>query len=310
MHGLKAVTVAATLATLAPVAIPHPVGGVAPAGRIALEGVLVALMLASALGYAIGVARLWRRAGVGRGISGHEVFRFTCGWGVLAAALLSPIDTLAEGSFAVHMVQHELLMVVAAPLLVASRPFEAWAWALRDGGVRMLSALAVGWRWLATPRRSWWIHAAALWLWHVPAFFDAALENISIHALQHLSFFGSALLFWWAVYGRGIRAREGTSFALLLTTMLHMNVLGMLLTFAPTAWYAHGRSGALGMTALEDQQLGGLVMWMLGGMAYLGAALAVIAAWMMPRQRQDRAAKEDAKRHLSAQGSHAGLDVH
>jgi putative membrane protein len=303
MRGLKAAPVAMALATLAPVAHSHPVGSDATAGRIALEGVLVALMLASALGYAIGVARLWRRAGAGRGISGHEVFRFTCGWSVLAAALLPPIDTLADGSFAVHMVQHELLMVVAAPLLVASRTFEAWAWALRGGGVRVLSTLAAGWRWLATPRRSWWLHAAALWLWHVPAFFDAALENISIHALQHLSFFGSALLFWWAVYGRGIRAREGTAFALLLTTMLHMNALGLLLTFAPTAWYVHGSSLGLGMTALEDQQLGGLVMWMLGSMAYLGAALAVVAAWMMPRQRPNRASEDDAARSLSARGS-------
>jgi putative membrane protein len=285
MRGLKAMAVAATLATPASAVLAHPVGGDGTAGRIVLDGVLMALLVASALGYAIGVARLWRRAGAGRGINGHEVFRFACGWGVLAAALLSPIDTLADGSFAVHMVQHELLMVVAPPLLVASRTFEAWAWALRGGGVRALAAVAAGWRWLAAPRRSWWLHAAALWLWHVPAFFDAALHHLSIHALQHLSFFGSALLFWWAVYGRGLRARDGTAFAMLLTTMLHMNALGLLLTFAPTVWYAHGASAGLGMTPLEDQQLGGLVMWMLGGMAYLGAALAVVAAWMAPRRR-------------------------
>jgi len=290
MRGLKTVTVAAVLATLARAAHPHAIGPQATAGPIALEIVLFALMVASALGYAIGVARLWRRAGVGRGINAHEVFRFACGWGVLAAALLPPIDTLADGSFAVHMVQHELLMVVAAPLLVASRTFEAWAWALRGGGVRALAALARGWRWLATPWRSWWLHAAALWLWHVPDFFDAALDNLALHALQHLSFLGSALMFWWAVYGRGIRGREGSVFAALLTTMLHMNALGLLLTFAPASWYAHGHAFTLGMTALEDQQLGGLVMWMLGSLAYLGAALAVIAAWMTPRQRRDKSA--------------------
>ncbi len=301
MRGLKTTSFAAALATLAPLARAHG-GGVAPtAGAIALQALLVALLLASALGYAIGVARLWRRAGAGRGISGHEVFRFLFGWGTLAAALLGPIDTLADGSFAVHMVQHELLMVVAAPLLVASRTFEAWAWALRDGGVRTLAALAAGWRWLATPRLSWWLHAAALWLWHVPAFFDAALQNPGIHALQHLSFFGSSLLFWWAVYGRGIRAREGTAFVLLLTTMLHMNALGLLLTFAPSSWYAHGHSFTFGMTPLEDQQLGGLVMWMLGSMAYLGAALAVIAAWMSPRP--ERAPGEEAARSLPARVS-------
>jgi putative membrane protein len=289
MRGLKATGVSGGLLTLAPAAGAHGVAAPATAGPIALELVLLALMFASLIGYAIGVGRLWHRAGAGRGINGHEVLRFAGGWGVLAAALLPPIDTLADGSFAVHMVQHELLMVVAAPLLVASRTFEAWAWALRGGGVRALAALARGWRWLATPWRSWWLHAAALWLWHVPAFFDAALDNLAIHALQHLSFLVSALLFWWAIYRRGIRAREGSAFVALLTTMLHMNALGMLLTFAPSAWYAHGRAFALGMTPLEDQQLGGLVMWMLGGMAYLGAALAVIAAWMRPRQRPEPA---------------------
>jgi len=280
MRGLTALVLAA--AVLAPAAQAHAVGEDASAGRFALEGALVSLMAASAVGYAVGVGRLWRRAGSGRGIGRREAVRFAVGWGALAAALFSPVDTLADRSFAVHMVQHELLMVVAAPLLVAARTFEAWAWALRGGGVRVLAAVAAGWRRLATPARAWWLHAAALWLWHVPAFFDAALDNVAIHVLQHLSFFVSALLFWWVVHGRGTGARQGSAFAMLLTTMLHMNALGLLLTFAPSAWYEHDGATALGITALEDQQLGGLVMWMLGSLPYLGAGLAVVAAWMRP----------------------------
>jgi putative membrane protein len=263
MH--QVIAVALALVSLA--AHAHHGGSDGAGGRVALESLLVVLMLVSAIGYARGVARLWRHAGVGRGIGRGEAVRFALGWAVLAAALFSPIDALADRSFAIHMVQHELLMVVAAPLLVASRAFEAWAWALRGGGIRTLAAAAVAWRWLAAPRRAWWLHAAALWIWHVPAFFVAALDNVALHALQHLSFFGSALLFWWAVYGRGIRAREGTALALLFTTMLHMNALGLLLTFAPSAWYAPGESTLFGLTALEDQQLGGLVMWMLCGLA-------------------------------------------
>jgi len=153
----------------------------------------------------------------------------------------------------------------------------------------MLAAVARAWRWLAAPRRAWWLHAAALWIWHVPAFFLAALGNVALHDLQHLSFFGSALLFWWAVFGRGIRAREGTALALLFTTMLHMNALGLLLTFAPSAWYASAESTLFGLTALEDQQLGGLVMWMLGGLVYVGAGLAVVAAWLAPRRTGEAA---------------------
>ena len=96
------------------------------------EAWLIALMAASAIGYGWGVAKLWRKAGAGRGIRTADVVRFAAGWTALAAALLSPIG-LAERTFAVHMVQHEMLMVVAAPLLVLSRPLEAWAWALSLG---------------------------------------------------------------------------------------------------------------------------------------------------------------------------------
>lgn len=275
---------ALALATLACSAHHERVGSTSP-GRVALETLLVVLLVASAAGYATGVARLWRHAGQGRGIGNADVVRFVAGWVTVAAALFSPIDTLADRSFALHMVQHELLMVVAAPLLVASRTFEAWAWALRGGGVRTLGAIGSAWRWLAAPGRAWWLHAAALWLWHVPAFFSAALENDALHALQHLSFFGSALLFWWAVQGRGQRMREGTALAMLATTMLHMNALGLLLTFAPGAWYSQGETPLFGLNALEDQQLGGLVMWMLGGMAYVIAGLRVVARWLAP-QRQ------------------------
>jgi putative membrane protein len=240
------------------------------------------LMVASMAGYATGVARLWRRAGVGRGIRPHEVAAFAAGWGTLVIALYSPVDSLADRSFAVHMAQHELLMIVAAPLVAASRTYEAWAWALRRHGVRTLATIAAGWRWLAAPARAWWLHAAALWLWHIPALFLAALGNESIHALQHASFFLSALLFWWAVFGVRSRNHQGTALALLVTTMLQMNALGLLLTFAPEAWYATGEPPPWGLTALEDQQIGALVMWMFGGMVYAAAALAVVFRWLAP----------------------------
>ena len=249
---------------------------------------LIVLMAASAIGYGWGVAKLWRKAGAGRGIRTVEVVRFAAGWTVLAAALLSPIDGLAERTFAVHMVQHEMLMVVAAPLLVLSRPLEAWAWAL---SLRTRSALATvfsashvrfAWRRLTAPASAWSFHALALWIWHVPALFVAALASEALHVLQHTSFFASALVLWWAAFGRGFRAPDTTSIALLFTTMLQTSALGLLLTFAPTPWYAHLAPGLFGLTALEDQQLGGLVMWVPGGLAYLVAGLVIVAAWLSP----------------------------
>jgi len=269
------------LAALPEVAFAHHVGNGA-SRSIGLEGLVAALMIASLAGYAAGLAKLWRRAGVGRGIRVREAAAFLAGWGTLVVALHSPVDALADRSFAMHMGQHELLMIVAAPLLAASRTYEAWSWALRRRGVRTLAAVASGWRWLAAPARAWWIHAAALWLWHVPVLFLAALGNESIHALQHTSFFLSALLFWWAVFGSRRRNRQGAALALLVTTMLQMNALGLLLTFAPEPWYATDEPPPWGLTPLEDQQLGALIMWMFGGMVYAAAALAVVLRWLAP----------------------------
>jgi putative membrane protein len=110
----------------------------------------------------------------------------------------------------------------------------------------------------------------------VPALFEAAVEHEGIHALQHASFLVTALLFWWAVLGRDARSREGSGAALayLFTTMLHTSALGALLTLAASPWYP--RYG------LEDQQLGGLVMWVPGGAAYVAAALMIMARLLRP----------------------------
>lgn len=255
---------------------------------------LVALMAASALLYARGVWRLWAHAGWGRGIAPRTVAAFACGWLVLLVALLSPLDALGSRLFSAHMVQHELLMVVAAPLLVLGRPLAAWTWAF-DAQGRQRIGRAVSARWpaaawsaLTDPAMAWSLHAIALWLWHVPVLFDAAIRNEGWHALQHGSFVGSALLFWWTVLGSDPRVARGAGWTVvsLFTTMVHTAVLGALLSLSPTPWYAAYLSGTppLGIDALEDQQLGGLVMWVPTGLAYLLAALALLGR-LLTRQR-------------------------
>jgi putative membrane protein len=260
----------------------HDVGAApSAAGHWSFEPWLVALMLTAAILYALGVGRLWRRAGKGRGIRAADTARFAAGWAMLAIALFSPLDTLAPRSFFLHMVQHEMLMVVAAPLLVLSRPLEAFAWAL--GPVRLPQRW---WRWLSEPIVAWCFHALALWLWHAPLLFSLALAHQGMHALQHTCFFLSALAFWWAVCGPAARASGAVALGLLFTTMLHTSALGALLAVAPTAWYAAAMPTPLyGLTPLEDQQLGGLVMWVPGSLAYLAAALAIARRWLtMPRR--------------------------
>jgi putative membrane protein len=253
--------------------------------------ILVAALLALAAAlYARGLVRLWRRAGVGRGISRAQAARFALGWLALLVALLSPIDTWGDRLFSVHMVQHELLMVVAAPLLVLGRPLEAWTWGLppawRSPLARVGRVRGLAWTWaVATePLGAWALHAIALWAWHVPRFFGAALEHEGVHIAQHACFLASALAYWWAVFGRGGRRPDGASIASLFTTMMHTSALGALLAFAPSPWYAH-YAGAAGLTVVEDQQLGGLVMWVPGGMAYLAAGLCIVAMWLRPAPR-------------------------
>ena len=261
-----------------------------------VEPWLAFLIVASAFLYARGVVALWRKAGLGRGIRTVEVTRFGLGFLALAAALLSPLDVLAGRSFAAHMAQHELLMVVAAPLFVLARPLEVWAWALptriRSAFVAVARARLArfGWRWLTVPIVAWSLHAVALWIWHVPALFLAALDSASLHVLQHTCFFASALLFWWMVFGSRAHRPAASSVASLFTTMLHTSALGALLSLAPTPWYTrYAGPGLFGLTALEDQQLGGLLMWVPGSLCYLMAVLLIVASWLSPpRMRQGR----------------------
>jgi cytochrome c oxidase assembly factor CtaG len=115
---------------------------------------------------------------------------------------------------------------------------------------------------LATPLVAWGLHAAALWIWHVPRLFDGAVASDWVHGAQHASFFFTALVFWWAVFRR---VRTGLAVLMVLTTMMHMGALGALLTFAPAPLYAD--------TSLDAQQLGGLVMWVPAGYAMMAAGV-------------------------------------
>jgi cytochrome c oxidase assembly factor CtaG len=261
----------------------------APGGQWTFEPWLVGLLGGSAAMYALGLRRLWHRAGRGRGIRPADAARFALGWLVLALAFLSPLDQLAARSFTLHMVQHELLMVVAAPLLVLGRPVEAFAWALAPRARSILAALPRNavlrglWAAITEPVGAWCFHAAALWAWHVPALFALALADPRIHVLQHSCFLGSALAFWWAAFGGTARRSDAMSLAMIFTTLLHTGALGALLAVAGTPWYAAGSQPLFGLNALEDQQMGGLVMWVPGSLAYVGAALWIVSGWLSRR---------------------------
>lgn len=256
------------------------------------EGWVVFLLGASLAMYALGLMRLWRKAGTGRGVNVPQAAAFAAGWVALAAALVSPLDALGQLLFSAHMVQHELMMVVAAPLLVLGRPLAVWTWGLpspwrrRTAAITRHRAVALPWQVLTRPTLAWALHGLVLWIWHMPRFFDAALASDGIHTLQHISFFGTALLFWWPPLVGASRAGEGLAMFYLFTTMVHTAALGALLTLAPTPWYpAYAASaGTLGFDLLTDQQLGGLIMWVPAGLAYLVVGLIVAARALQRRQ--------------------------
>jgi putative membrane protein len=244
------------------------------------------LMLGTLVVWAVGLSRLWTKAGVGTGVRPAEAASFAAGWVVLAAALLPPIDPLGTELFWVHMVQHELLMLGAAPLLVLGRPLATLVWGVPGRWRRAVAewpartGLARGVGWLTRPLVAWSLHAAVLWGWHVPALFELSVRDDAVHELQHASFFVSALLFWDALCGPGARRRQraGAGLLYLFTTLLHTSVLGALLTFSTQPWYPvyEASAPAHGLTALQDQQLGGLIMWVPGGVVYMVATLALL----------------------------------
>lgn len=215
------------------------------------------LFAAAWLAYVAGASR--RQAAPGRRAAFHAAML------VLGLALFGPLDTLAERSTAWHMVQHMLLMVVVPPLLVAARPLAQWRLACGhwlDRPWRLCMAMA------RRPLACAAVHALAVWAWHAPGPYMAALADPLWHALEHASFLFTAWLLWWSVLAAG-RRQLLRGLAALLATLAHTGMLGALLAFAPRPLY--GGEAA----ALADQQLAGLLMWIPGGLAYLLAALRI-----------------------------------
>ena len=153
----------------------------------------------------------------------------------------------------------------------------------------MRPGVRAGWAALTRPMTAWTLHAIAIWGWHVPWAYELTLRSDFAHALQHLSFLGTALLFWWTVLHPAWSAR-GVGLVSLFTTMLHTGGLGAILALSPTLWYpAYAETTrAWGLTALDDQQLGGMLMWIPGGLAYLVAALAMLAGSLRESERRAR----------------------
>jgi putative membrane protein len=268
------------------------------------EPIVTASLALSASLFVVGLRRLWNEAPRRKSIRTWEALCFAGGWLALFVAFVSPLHAWGRVLFSAHMSQHEVLMLIAAPLLVLGRPLIAFLWALpvawsrRIGNVAKSPWINRPWRALTIPFVAWLVHAIALWTWHIPVLFDAVLHNEAVHTAQHLSFLISALLFWWAlIHGPQGAMGYGAAVLYLFTTSIHSGVLGALITIAGTVWYPSyvGLTSSWGLTPLEDQQLGGLIMWIPAGLVYVIAGLALFAGWL--RESELRAEKNFLRLH-------------
>jgi cytochrome c oxidase assembly factor CtaG len=274
-------------------------------------GIVIPLVLTAVL-YAMGSIRSRRRNELRPAIKTWQIASFWVGWTVLVLSLDSPLHKLGEVLFSAHMTQHELLMVVAAPLLVFSKPIVAMLfalpqrWRIRLGRISKSNSFQAIWMSITGPLVVWMIHGATIWLWHIPVLYEATLGNEFIHALQHMSFLGTALLFWWTlVHGRYGKLGYGVAFIYVFTTALHTSLLGALMTFTPKVWYPiyEGRTAPWNLTPLEDQQLGGLIMWIPSGVVFVVVGLAMLGAWIGESERRQPLSKIAGI--LDSEGSHA-----
>lgn len=239
-------------------------------------------LVALAVAYAVGLIR--------RGSLGTLRWRhasFAAGWLSLFLALCSPIHELGESLFSAHMLQHEILILVSAPLIAAAHPAATLLWAFAPGQRRFIGswvhAIESRFSLLTRPLTAWLLEALALWIWHVPALYQATLESDWVHAAQHLSFFLTAVLFWSALYGVGRSAfGYGAATAYTFGTAVHCSALGALLTFSAVIWYPayEHTTTQFGLTPMQDQQLGGVIMWVPSAITFLIVGLTLFALWL------------------------------
>ncbi|MDB4942061.1 MAG: hypothetical protein JWP97_1595 [Labilithrix sp.] len=230
-----------------------------------------------------------RVLGPNHGVRTWERACFFAGQLALLVALVSPVDRLSDVLFSAHMSQHEIIMLVAPPLIVLGRPWVALLFALSPVARarvtrRMKEPRLLAWfRVAAHPVTVVLLHALVIWVWHVPSLFEAALRSEPVHAVQHGMFFVTAALFWWSIVrGRHGRAGYGLAALLVFATAMHTSVLGALLTVTTKLWYPlyAERAAPWGEDAAGDQSLAGIVMWVPSGVLLTLLALGLFATWL------------------------------
>lgn len=237
-----------------------------------LDPVLIAVLLGFAAAYAIGYAKR-----TDPGATRNSALSFAIGWTILTLALVSPLCNLSVALFAARVGQHMILALIAAPLIVAGRADIMLARALRMTG--------------ETPRRAEFAigtigFALAVWIWHMPAPYTATFESHLIYWLMHITMIGTALIVWRVI----LRAEPGSMLLASFITGMQMSGIGAILTLAPAALFAVHQSTTwpFGLTPLQDQSLGGLIMWVPGGLILTVEVLVALGVYLHRLEQRDR----------------------
>lgn len=228
-----------------------------------------------------------------------QAYAFVLAIVILLIALISPVAGFSEVLGSMHMLQHTLILMVAAPLMAMASPRHIAMW----------SVPAAYWRtewkfrhWAQTwglvrlvrPFTIWLLYSLILWIWHLPILYEAALADPWIHDFQHISFFAASFFFWKMIFDPFARFRlyPGVGLAYIFVSTIHSMALGLLMTFAPRVWYfPYLQSAPLyGLSALEDQQIAGLIMWMPAGISYVAAAVYVSFKLVNPNSAKENRA--------------------
>jgi len=249
-------------------------------------GVVLMLLVAGLYGWAF---RRVRRDSPHFHFPTWHVWAFGAGIVLLLITLVSPIDAYSDDLFWVHMVQHMILVMLIAPLLLLGAPATL---ALRAASPRVRATYLVPLLnsrlvlFLTHPAIALTLFVGSIWIWHIPTLYDAAIGSEPLHFFEHGAFLGGALLFWWlivAVDATRLRPAYGTRITILILAMIQNLGLALVITTEGDALYkTYERLAAVrdwGPDVLLDQQIGGGVMWVPGTMMLAIAVLVTTYFW-------------------------------
>ena len=220
------------------------------------------------------------------------------GFFFLILALAGPFDVFAYQAFWPHMVQHLLLSMVAAPLLLISNPLPVFLWTLprlmREGAGELLrprGKIQNILRLIIRPRVTLPFYILILYAWHVPDLFTMAITNSLVHYLQHFTFFLSAILFWWPIIGPApIRSKLNYPQRLiyLVSVITPTALIAAIITLSTGVIYDHylSTSRHWQISALEDQTIAGIIMWIPGNLVYLASLTIIFFTWANKEEKQ------------------------